>query len=481
MRRSTTSPRLARQHNAKQRGAALLLIMLAIMVAATAILVSRLSASDVRAAQLDRTQAALSEARNALIAYAAVQPDMNFGAAASLPCPDIDDSLGLPEGEAHATACGAPGTTVIGRLPWRTLGIEPPRDGSTACLWYVVSGGYKDVPGAVDMLNPDTNGQLRLWGIEQGSVTEGQQPADRIAAMVIAPMAALPGQSRSAAAGRQCSDGFDPRDFVDTDAASGISNATVSGVADAIDTVAASAGYSETHNDRVAVITRADMAAVTLDRPDHDTRMRTLGRAVTACIADYARHNSGGANDRRLPWPAPTALADYRLDTAYDDDAGPAMSGRVPDISDDSNSQTGNTIARVLSDCDPVAVPEWSAGMQGMWTTWKDHFYYVVAESHVPTGPVPSTCSNCLTVNGSGQYAGVVLFGSRRIETLGQTRDAPPTDADTKQDVSNYLEGVNAAPFPYAGGGLDLTSQPASATFNDLLFCIDDTLVVSEC
>ena len=84
-------------------------------------------------------------------------------------------------------------------------------------------------------------------------------------------------------------------------------------------------------------------------------------------------------------------------------------------------------------------------------------------------------------MNGGGQYAGVVLFGSRRLDVLGQTRDAPPTDTDTKQDVTNYLEGVNATPFPYAGGGFDLASQPASTTFNDLLFCIDDTLGVSEC
>ncbi len=455
--------------------------MLAIIVAATAVLVSRLSASDVRAAQLGTTQQALGEARRALIAYAAVQPEMASGNPASLPCPDFDDSLGLPEGEAHTSACGAPGTTVIGRLPWRTLGIDPPRDGSTACLWYVVSGDYKDAPGATGMLNPDSNGQLRLWGIEETGVIEGQRPADRIAAMVIAPMAALPGQSRTASAGRQCSSGFDPRDFVDLDAASGISNATLSGTADAIDTVAAAAGYNEAHNDRIGVITRADIAAVTLDRPNHETRMRALGLAVTACVADYARHNGSGSNDRRLPWPAPTALADYRLDAGYNDSAGPAMSGRLPDISDDSNALTGNPIARVLTDCDTVAVPAWSPEMRRLWATWKDHFYYVVAESHVPTATVPSVCNNCLTVNGGGQYAAVVLFGARRLTALGQTRDAPPADTDTKQDVNNYLEGANATPFPYTGGGFDLVSQAASGTFNDLLFCIDDTLAVSEC
>ncbi len=477
MRRPTNSP-----PGRTQRGAALLLIMLAIMVAASAVLITRLSVSELRAAQIDRTQAALGAARRALIAYAAVQPDMVFGKGVVLPCPDFDDSLGLPEGVAHESDCGASGTTVIGRLPWRTLGIDPPRDGSSECLWYVVSGAFKDAGAASSTLsNPDTNGQLQLWGIEAGSVTEGQQPSERIAAMVVAPMAALPGQGRPVTNGRQCGDSFTASAYLDSDPMSGISNAILSGSPDVVDLLAVAAGYSEVHNDRIAVITREDLAAATLDRPDQEPQMRALGRAVAACIADYARHNAGGPNDRRLPWPAPLALADYRVDAQYDDDAGASMSGRIADVMDDSNALTGNAVVRALSDCDSGAVPAWSAGMRNLWSNWKDHFYYVVAESHVPTAVVPSVCTNCLTVNGSGQYAAVVMFGARRLEVIGQSRDAPPIDPDTKRDVANYLEAANSLAFPYAGGGFDFVSQPAGNTFNDLLFCIDDTLGVSDC
>ena len=99
----------------------------------------------------------------------------------------------------------------------------------------------------------------------------------------------------------------------------------------------------------------------------------------------------------------------------------------------------------------------------------------------MPSATVPSTCLNCLTVNGAGQYAAVVIFGSSRLETVGQVRNAPPTDADSKQDVANYLEAANALPFPYAGGGFDFVSQPATGTFNDLLFCIDGALGVTDC
>jgi len=210
----------------RQQGAALLVIMLVIMMAATAVLVTRLDSTELRSQRLDTTGSALAVARQALIDYATVQPDMSFGSPATLPCPDIDDSLGLDEGTAHTVACGPQGTSVIGRFPWRTLGIEPPRDGSAACLWYIVSGSWKDASTATAaMINPDSNGQLQLWSIEAGTIIEGARPEDRPVAMLLAPMDSVAGQTRAAAINRQCSGDFLAADFLDTDGLSGISNA----------------------------------------------------------------------------------------------------------------------------------------------------------------------------------------------------------------------------------------------------------------
>ena len=141
----------------------------------------------------------------------------------------------------------------------------------------------------------------------------------------------------------------------------------------------------------------------------------------------------------------------------------------------------GNPVARILSDCDPGAVPQWTTQMMALWQNWKDHFFYAVAESFAPPAAVPSNCTTCLTVNGAGQYAAVVLFADARLNALGQIRNAPPTDADTRNAVSNYLEDANAANMPYMAGTVDFVSQPATATFNDLLFCVDDALAVTEC
>ena len=149
----------------------------------------------------------------------------------------------------------------------------------------------------------------------------------------------------------------------------------------------------------------------------------------------------------------------------------------MPDVVDDSNTATGNPVARVLSDCDSLAVPAWTAPVRTRWQHWKDHFFLVVADAFAPTGAVPSSCGSCLTVNGSGQYAAVVLYGGAALS--GQVRDAPPIDADTVQDVTNYLEGNNVAALQ--GIGTDLSSAPANASFNDLLFCVDTALNVLEC
>ena len=119
--------------------------------------------------------------------------------------------------------------------------------------------------------------------------------------------------------------------------------------------------------------------------------------------------------------------------------------------------------------------------MLATWRDWKDHFFYAVAESYSPAASVPTNCTSCLTVNGVGQYAAVVLFANARLPALMQVRNAPPIDTDTKGDSANYVEDRNATNIPYTSGSVDFRSQTATASFNDLLFCIDESLNVSEC
>lgn len=465
----------------RQSGAALLLIMLAVIVAISSVLLMNLNRNDLRTRQMAQTQAVLADAREALLDFAVTHPDRNPGAAFSLPCPDIDAGGGFADGVAHTTACMAEGISVIGRLPWRTLGVPVLKDSSSACLWYVVSGSYKDAgPDTAALINSDSNGQLQLLNIESATISEGTVAEERPIAMVIAAMQPLASQARPGMSpGSDCVATATAGNYLDTDVGSGVSNATLGGVVDGVDVLGVVAGSRDDHNDRIVSISRADLEKRIVARAGFLADMRELGLAAAACIAYYGSSNPGGVNDKRLPWPAAVTLADYRTDANYNDADNGFYSGRLADIADDSNLATGNSISRVLGDCDSAVVPQWSAIQLARWQNWKDHFFYAVGEAFSPNAAVPSACGNCLSVNGSGQYAAVLLFGNSRLAT--QLRNAPPTDVDTKRDPGNYLEGANAANIPGNAVAANYESAPPGAAFNDLAFCLDENLVVSEC
>jgi hypothetical protein len=333
------------------------------------------------------------------------------------------------------------------------------------------------------MINPDSNGQLQTWSVDSGTIVEGTLPEDRPIALVLAPRQALAGQARSGIGNptRDCSDDFTAANFLDTSSALGVSNASVSGAANGLESFAISTEKNPLHNDAMLTITRAELAAAVYGRHDFGTTMAALTRGLASCVAAYGLQNPAGANDRRLPWPAPLALADYSVDASYDDVDNSEFSGRLADIVDDSGGQTGNSVARIISDCDGAIATDWDSSYMPIWQNWKDHFFYVVAESHEPGASVPTACGNCLSVNGSGAFAAAVIFSGERLAVPGQQRNAPPMDVDTRHLVANYLEGRNAGNHPYTSGAVDYESGAAGATFNDIAFCIDGSMGVASC
>ena len=172
----------------RQGGAALLIAVALLGLLAIATLARALSSPAGTDSEL-ATERALARARDALAAYGALgnvagNHDNSPGA---LPCPDLDN-----DGVSDFNCNGH-----IGRLPWRTLGMGPVLDGAGECLWYARSarfsnniqtserGSSADKPA----LNPATPG-----GIVEVSAAGAGQP---VAAVLIAPGSALPGQSRS--------------------------------------------------------------------------------------------------------------------------------------------------------------------------------------------------------------------------------------------------------------------------------------------
>lgn len=461
-----------------------MIMLLILVLGVAALLVRDLAGRATATARIHDSAAALARAKEALLGYALTSDAARPGSFGLLPCPDRDAGGGLPEGEAHAAACLGRYRSVLGRFPWKTVGLAPGRAQAGECLWYAVSGTWKDASAAPsELFNTDSNGQFRVLSGDGATVLAGATPAERAVAVIIAPGPALAGQSRTtlAAGAEQCAGNFTAGGYLDADAASGVDNADLAAAADAVDDFISADPGREDINDQLVFITRAEVEDRLLRRADVAARLQDLTQAVARCLADYGKRNPGGAGDRRLPWPAPVDLAEYRTDGAYDDTPVGWLSGRVPDRVNDSNARTGNAIARAMTDCNAATVPEWTAAMLALWRNWKDHLFYAVAGSFRPDAAPHSSCGTCLTVNGAGSFAAVLMFSGARLASLAQVRDEPPADADTRQDIANYLEGRNAANHPNSAGDADYQSGPAGAGFNDILYCIDASLGVAPC
>lgn len=140
------------------------------------------------------TQRALMTAREALIAYA-LQEDSTPGA---FLCPDQDYD-GAIEGVSEGAACKKTETIAgrgiyVGRLPWKTLGLPPLKDGNGECVWYMLAANYSNRlsnRGLKDpALNPTLVPTLKIYHRATHTTTEA-------IAVIISPGNLRAGQKRS--------------------------------------------------------------------------------------------------------------------------------------------------------------------------------------------------------------------------------------------------------------------------------------------
>ncbi len=450
-----------------------------------------------------QTAQALAQAKQALIGYAATYRDRNadkvFG---YLPCPDMSTAGTEGSAETSASDCIKKDVTVIGRLPWRTLDLEPLRDGDGECLWYAVSGNFKANLNKTDLMNWDTNGLIEIMAPDgtnfiAGGSGSSADPTIRAAAVIFAPGAILPGQDRAppgTSTPQICGGNYDPAAYLDADAASTINNATVPPATPPhvlTRFIAAlnsdnTASTSDTFNDRVAFITPQEIFAAHLEkRADflpylHDPIAGMLKRAAD-CIAAYGNNNLV-ASDRRLPWAAPLTYANYGSNSSYNDASG-LISGRLPYIANTSDAATNNNLVTgsgVL--LDPSVCPNWTERDE-FWLNFKDHVFYAVADAFSPdslvaSDPDPCLTEECLTVEGTPGMAAVLIFAGKK--QTGQSRNTE-TDYSSPQKsfwsttttpYSNFLEGSNA--LSMQDNSADFASPRTFTKYsgNDTVMCI---------
>lgn len=128
----------------RQRGAALLALLLVISLGGAWYLLTKLNAAsgEVKAASQRYNAAVLNRVKRALIGHVALQAAKSGETdPGRLPCPEAPGNIGSGlDGATAGTCMSSP--PAIGRFPWRTVGIEMPLDASGEPLWYVVASGW---------------------------------------------------------------------------------------------------------------------------------------------------------------------------------------------------------------------------------------------------------------------------------------------------------------------------------------------------
>ena len=494
----------------KQSGVTLLIIMLLLVVASSYALLRGLSAAARRAGDYQATMQSLNQAKQALISYAVAYYDLySAGDFGILPCPDTSSSG--QEGNQDAT-CGSRNVNSLGMLPWQTLGLSPLKDAAGQCLWYAVSGPFKGGGTKAYMVNEDSRGTFQIYASDGSSIVAGSTATSRPVAVIFAPGSALSYQNRTPTTGTICGNDYTASHFLDaqvpSNPSSGITNYSLSATADAIDRfIQTSNPTIDTVNDLMVYITADEIFNAIKKRGDYDDKLynsataSNLTRSVALCIANYGKNHNNGAN-YSLPYPAPLALSDYRVDSNYDDMSSSSnlLSGRVPNTVDSSNSIIGDSSPQssLITGCSTFTS---SSELMELWKNWKDHLFYAVGDAYKPqanyywngfawVGNNTALCGNgvrCITIsrtygsNNTRDYAAIVTFSNSVIGS--QSRNAPPIDTGTDEKAvrTNYRENLVGSnnTTDYANTAGDDTKRydyytASATTFNDISYCIND-------
>ena len=242
-------------------------------------------------AQEMHTARALGIARDALIGFASTyrnreHPNADFG---YLPCPDLD-------GDGSSETCGTKDQASVGRLPYLTLNLPDLRDGTGECLWYAVSGSFKNNPKA-DVANWDSGGRFRLLDGDRKTVTLAGDQDGLAAAIVIAAGRPLPGQDRTPGPGR-CGGDQEARNiqhYVES-----LSAVSGTGIIDVQTDTPDS-------NDRITVITGGDIYRQLKSRNSYSVHLQGILQATADCLqvarlpAPLAPSHHGTVELGRLP------------------------------------------------------------------------------------------------------------------------------------------------------------------------------------
>lgn len=228
-----------RRARTRQRGVALIVLLVILVLGATWFMVTRVARLSLThaASERERNAVVLKRAKEALIGYVASQAsEIGEANPGRFPCPEAAGYIG---GASEGQASGSCTLPAVGRLPWRTLGLDKLVDAHGEPLWYVVSPGWAITSGLLT-INSNTLGQLTVDGKANAAV-----------ALIIAPGTPINAQASSGCGARN-------------QLARGAPSATINPLdyIECFDTATSSfstTGPATSFNDQVVAVTVADV------------------------------------------------------------------------------------------------------------------------------------------------------------------------------------------------------------------------------
>ncbi len=179
-----------------QRGFALMAFLALLTLAGLSLFIRQINTMQSQSVRTQKSFNALAQAKQALIAWSVLQGDVGsdtYHRPGTLPCPDRT-FIGQANSGNAAGSCSSGGGTSLGRLPWKTLGIEMLRDANSEPLWYAVSDNFRNPNMHKASINSDAKGTLLLYAAD--GTTLMTPPGEELVAIVFSPNAPLAGQDR---------------------------------------------------------------------------------------------------------------------------------------------------------------------------------------------------------------------------------------------------------------------------------------------
>lgn len=432
-------------------------------------LISNLTPEAIEARRQAKTEAALSQARDAVMGYVLTyrdrQPGRMYG---YLPMPDLGKSRAtttdpncqdaggrILEGCEAYSASGITDLlvdkikpTIIGRLPWRTLGIEPLRDGHGECLWLIVSSPHlaenasdPDTPA----MNWDTLGQLDIV-VANGTDTLSSTLDNTIAraherpiAIIYAPGPPLPGQDRTRSADDyvdECGGNYVAKNYLDP-----WTPTPTSGVV---------TNYLEGNNN-------ANDTKESAERLASPKQMLVSGK-VSKLGSNYLPSGCAGgncelvANDVGLPITGDTLFSAIRKNKTFRNEITSMLNAMgaclEPTVAFTPVAINGTADANRGKVPDAAKCSTVEQNAPGYFDHYRDQVFAAVVPDINTCKTAFSTLGNCFDVTIQGQGApqkkkchAVLILGGQRGP--GQIRVSDPD----RKTPGNYLEGDNLTSF----------------------------------